>query len=228
MNRWAVVFPLVAALGCSSLDEGEGGVVALELRVPSPATLEVGETLQLSVRPLNKDGDSVAAAVTWLTPGDVVTVDPTGLVTGVSPGTGQVQARLGSLTSSLVSVGVLARADTLIIVGDSIFTVPLGQSVSPPLVVRLESFLPAAPVEARPVIYAVVTPVPEVPTRVQLAGGVLVDTLLTTADGTIGTVTLERVAGVTGPDSAVVEVRATRTRGAAVPGSGQRFIIRFE
>ncbi|MGI9041915.1 MAG: Ig-like domain-containing protein [Gemmatimonadales bacterium] len=228
MTRWAVLFPLAAALGCSRLDEAEGGVVALELRVPSPATLEVGETLQLSVRPLNSDGDSVAAAVTWLTPGDVVTVDQTGLVTGVAPGTGQVQARVGSLTSGLVSVGVLARADTLIIVGDSIFTVPLGQSVSPALVVRLESFAPVGPVESRPVVYAVVTPVQEVPTRVQLAGGVLVDTLVTAADGTIGTVTLDRVAGVTGPDSAVVEVRATRTRGAAVPGSGQRFIVRFE
>jgi hypothetical protein len=29
-------------------------------------------------------------------------------------------------------------------------------------------------------------------------------------------------------DSAVVTVRAERTRGAAVPGSGQRFVIRFE
>lgn len=228
MNRWVLLFPLAAALGCSSLDEGEGGVVALELRVPSPATLEVGETLQLSVRPLNSEGDSVAASVTWLTPGDVVTVDPTGLVTGVAPGTGQVQARVGSLTSGLVSVPVLAPADTLVIAGDSIFTVPFGQSVSPPLVVRLESFTPAGPVESRPVIYTVVTPVQVAPTRVQLAGGVLADTLLTAADGTVGAVTLDRVAGVTGPDSAVVEVRATRTRGAAVPGSGQRFIIRFE
>jgi hypothetical protein len=29
-------------------------------------------------------------------------------------------------------------------------------------------------------------------------------------------------------DSAIVTVRAERTRGAPVPGSGQRFIIRFE
>ena len=30
------------------------------------------------------------------------------------------------------------------------------------------------------------------------------------------------------PDSAIVEVSAFRTRGAVVPGSGQRFIIHFQ
>ena len=41
-------------------------------------------------------------------------------------------------------------------------------------------------------------------------------------------VQLVRVAGQPPVDSAVVTVRAERTRGAAVPGSGQRFVIRFE
>ena len=39
--------------------------------------------------------------------------------------------------------------------------------------------------------------------------------------------TLVKQAGVAPPDSVVVSVRAERTRGAAVPGSGQRFIVRF-
>jgi hypothetical protein len=36
------------------------------------------------------------------------------------------------------------------------------------------------------------------------------------------------VPGQIPPDTAIVEVRAERTSGAAVPGSGQRFIILFQ
>jgi hypothetical protein len=40
--------------------------------------------------------------------------------------------------------------------------------------------------------------------------------------------TLARVTGKTSPDSAIVEVRATRHRNTQpVPGSGQRWIVRF-
>jgi hypothetical protein len=39
---------------------------------------------------------------------------------------------------------------------------------------------------------------------------------------------LIRVVGQTAPDTAIVQVRANRTRGTPVPGSGQRFIILFQ
>jgi hypothetical protein len=47
------------------------------------------------------------------------------------------------------------------------------------------------------------------------------------SDGTAG-ITVSRVAGATVSDSVFVEVRASRTRGAPVPGSGQRFILLFQ
>jgi hypothetical protein len=57
---------------------------------------------------------------------------------------------------------------------------------------------------------------------------VQVDTVNTGTDGTVTGMQLLRLAGRPPVDSAIVTVRAERTRGAPVPGSGQRFIIRFE
>ena len=95
MSR-AVLLALLV-LGCSDLTEGPGGVVALEIRTPTPLTIEVGEMLDLSARPLNKDGDSIAAEVLWVAPDPTLAVEPaTGVITGVAPGTGRVQALSGS------------------------------------------------------------------------------------------------------------------------------------
>jgi hypothetical protein len=218
---------LAAALGCSNLEEGEAGIVALELQTPTVTDLEVGETAQLTAVALNRDGEVVQVPITWRTPDITVTVDGAGLVTAVSPGTGRVQASVGSLTSELVGFNVLAPADTLIIVGDSVVSVPAVPGTTGPLVVRLESFNPPGVLGSRPVVYQITGPT-EALTSVVLPGTVVIDTLLTAEDGTVSSVTLSLVTGAVAPDSAVVEVRASRTRGAVVPGSGQRFIVRYE
>jgi hypothetical protein len=220
----AVLLALLV-LGCSDLTEGPGGVVALEITTPNLRTIEVGEMLDLSARPLNKDGDSVAAEVIWVAPDPTLTVEPaTGVITGVSPGTGRVQATSGSLSSELVQFNVIARADTLIVT-DSIFTVAAGVPASPPLVAQLQTLSPAAaPLADRPVEYAIVTPTDG---SVTLPGGVLIDTLNTGTDGAVSSVTLNR-ANIAQPISAIVQVRASRTRGADVPGSGQRFTVTFQ
>ncbi|MGH7528127.1 MAG: Ig-like domain-containing protein [Gemmatimonadales bacterium] len=230
MRRWIRLVPLAVVLGCSSLDEGEAGAVAIELRVPLPDTVEVSETLQLTAWGLNANGDSIGLAVTWLTsdPAILTVGSEDGLLTGVSPGSARVQARSGSLTSALTSFDVIAPADTLIIVGDSVFDVPADQAASPPLVVRVESFNPAGPVIGRAVIYEITDPPETAAPTVVLPGSVRIDTLTTAADGTVAGVTLARVAGAVAPPTAIVEIRASRTRGAVVPGSGQRFIIRFQ
>ena len=223
MSR-AVLLALLV-LGCSDLTEGPGGVVALEIRTPTPLTIEVGEMLDLSARPLNKDGDSVAADVIWVAPDPTLAVEPaTGVITGVAPGTGRVQAVSGSLSSELVQFSVIVRADTLIVT-DSIFTVAPGLAGSPPLVAQLQTLAPApGPLPDRPVAYALVTPVDG---SVTLTGGVLADTVNTGTDGAVSSVTLNRV-DIAQPTTAIVEVRAYRTRGALVPGSGQRFTVTFQ
>jgi hypothetical protein len=199
-------------------------VVGLEIRTPENLTLEIGETLPLSARALDKNGDSVAAEISWRAPDATLTVDPvTGIITGVSPGTGRVQAFSGSLASGLVQFTVVPRADTLIVT-DSILTVAPGVAASLPLVAQLQSFSPAAPLAGGPVVYAVIDPVD---LSVVLPGGVLTDTVSTGTDGAVSSVTLNRV-NLAQPDTATVEVRAFRTRGAPVPGSGQHFTIIFQ
>jgi hypothetical protein len=223
------LLPLLAAAACSGLDEGEGGVVGLEVQFPEEPTLDVGDQVQLSARALDVDGETVDAEILWRASDAALSVDATGLVTGVEPGSSDVQAVVGSLTSERITFTVLAPADTLIIVGDSVFVIPIG--ADPPgtanMVVRLESRTPAGPVASRPVIYEITQPVAGATPVVQLAGGVQTDTVLTIADGTAA-IALSQVTGQTPPDTAIVEVRANRTRGSAVPGSGQRFIVLFQ
>ena len=229
MTRWARLLPLLAAAACSNLDEGEGGVVGLEVQTPELQTVEVGEQVQLSARALDVDGQPVDAEILWRASDTALSVDATGLVTGIAPGSSDVQAVVGSLASERIHFDVLAPADTIIITGDSILVIPI--AADPPgtatMTVRLESRSPAGPVGSRPVIYEITQPVAGATPVVQLAGGVQSDTVLTTTDGT-ASIALSQVAGEIPPDTAIVEVRANRTRGSAVPGSGQRFIVLFQ
>jgi uncharacterized protein YjdB len=96
------------ALGCSDLTEGAGGVVALEITAPTVSTIEVGQSLQLSARAVDKNDNTVAAPITWVAADPTLSVDAAGLITGVSPGTGRVQALTGSLASPVLSFTVTA------------------------------------------------------------------------------------------------------------------------
>ena len=229
MTRRAPGLVLLAFIACSGLDEGEGGVVAIEVETPTVSTLEVGDQVQVVARALGADGQVVDAAIDWQSTAPAVTVDDTGLVTGVQPGTAQVQASVGTLGSDRLDFTVVARPDTIIIVGDSVITLPA--LAEPPadtaLTVRLESLNPAAPVASRPVIFEITSPVPGAAPVVQLAGGVQIDTATTASDGTAN-VTVAAVSGQVPPDTAIVQVRAERGDGSPVPGSGQRFILLFQ
>jgi len=86
-------------------------VVALEITQPAVTTIEVGDTLRLSARALNRDGDPVDVPITWTTADATLTVDPQGLVTGIAPGPGRVQALTGSLGSALVSLTVIVTTE---------------------------------------------------------------------------------------------------------------------
>jgi len=229
VKRWTRLLSLLLLAACSGLEEGEGGVVAVEVEIPEVSTLEVGEQVQVVAHALDVDGQVVDVPLQWQSTTAAVTVDGTGLVTGVQPGDADVQAFSGSLPSEPVSFEVLARADTIIIQGDSVFTLPIGAEPPPTaiLTVRLETFTLPGPVGGRPVIFEITSPAPGATPVVQLAGGVQIDTLTTADDGTASAV-IGAVSGQVPPDTAIVQVRAERTGGAAVPGSGQRFIVLFQ
>jgi Bacterial Ig-like domain (group 2) len=224
--RPALLIPALLLAACSNLTEGAGGVVALEIQQPASLDLEIGETLALTAQALDKDGNPVDAAVTWRAVDPTLTVDPaTGVITGVSAGSGRVQAFAGDLSSGLLQFSVVPAADTLIVT-TPIVTVAPGAPASAPLVAALQSFT-AGPLQDRPIIYAIIDPPETVPHLVELPGGVLTDTLNTGTDGAVSSVTLNR-ATLAQPDTAIVEVRAFRTRGAPVAGSGQRFTVIFQ
>lgn len=228
MSRWVSLLLLLVVPGCSNLTEGAGGVVELQISVPAVTSLEVGELLQLSARALDRDGNPTNVPIDWRTSDATLTVDDTGLITGVAPGAGQVQAFVGSLGSDRISLTVLARADTLVLAGDSVVIVAPGVTASAPLVVQLQSFSQTGPLPDRPVVYAVTAP-PDVGVRsVELPGAVLIDTVSTGATGINQAITLNRVTDVPSPDTAIVQVRSYRASGADVPGSGQRFIVLFQ
>ena len=226
MRRFGLLLAALLA-ACSGLDEGEAGVVGLEVRVPGPDSVEIGESIQLAARPLNKDGDSVGAAVTWLSADPTATIDAaTGVLSGVSAGTARVQASVGALDSPLLTFTVVPPVDALVLTTDSVVALAAGVTASPPLGVRLDNVL-AGPLPSRSVIFAVTSPDPAAaPSPVVLLNGITADTVLTGADG-VAPNTLALVAGATPPDSAIVTVRAVHIRGEDVAGSGQRFIVRF-
>jgi hypothetical protein len=227
VKRWRRLLPLLAVAACSNLEEGQGGVVALEIQRPTSTTLEVGEQVQLSARALDADGETVDATIDWRASGTALTIDATGLVTAVTAGTAQVQAAVGALASEQVTFTVSARADTIIIVGDSVLTIPVAAPVPANPTVRVETLSPPGPVVAQNVIFDITQPIAGTTPVVQLANGDQSDTVGTTAEG-LATVALSLVTGQVPPDTAIVEVRANRLRGAVVPGSGQRFIILFQ
>jgi hypothetical protein len=188
--------------------------------------VEVGESIQLSVKPLDKDGDSVATPVTWLSADTSATIDAAGVLTGVSPGTAPIQASVGSLGSDLITFAVVAPADSLVLAGDSVLTVPAGTTAAAGMIVRLDSFHPPGALPGRRVVYAITSPDPAaVAPTVLFSDNAVADTVATTDDGT-ATAALAVVGPP--PDTVIVEVRAKRTRGAEVPGSGQRFIVLFQ
>jgi hypothetical protein len=63
VRGWAFVTLMV--LGCSNLTEGPGGVVELEIVTPATGEVEVGETLQLTARALDRDGNPLDVPITW-------------------------------------------------------------------------------------------------------------------------------------------------------------------
>ena len=223
-------------IACSNVTE-TNGVISLEVLAPLNPAVEVGDTLHLTARALDRDGNEVTTApIVWRTPDTTLAVDSlAGVVTGlVGPATGRVQAQTGTLASNFVTVTIQARPDTLVLEGPDTLRITTGTVTSPPLTTRLDTYSSGATaaLAGGTIIYEIIEPTfPTLADRtVELPGGIVLDTVTTGSAGMPSPeVTLSRVTGMTQPDSAIVEVRAFQARGSVpVPGSGQRFIVRIE
>ncbi|HEX6643812.1 MAG TPA: hypothetical protein VF037_03995 [Gemmatimonadales bacterium] len=236
MRGRALPFLFLIATACADITDAGDGVIALEVQPAVPAQVEVGDTITLVARALDRNGDPVAAAITWRTPdpANIYVESATGRVAGITPGTsGRVQATFGTLTSDLMALTVVARADTIEVPADTLVVDPLA-ATSPALAPRVATLVEgvSTALAGRAVIYEIVRPVfADVAARtVEITGtGALADTVASGADGLPSApVTLSRITGLTAPDTVEVSVRVHRRSGALVPGSGQRFVVVFQ
>jgi hypothetical protein len=225
----ALVAGLAAAAACSEISESDG-IIALAVAVPTDLALEIGETAALAAWGLTSEGDSVATNVTWVAADTTVGVDAVGLVTARFPGPGRVQAQTGPIVSDLITFTVTATPDTLIVPEPATLDVAPEAAASEPLLPRLETLDPSVPVPGASLTFRIVDPVFATPAdrTVELTGAVLERTVTTGSLGTPSTeIRVHRVTGTTQPATATVEVTASLTGGAPVPGSGQQIVVRF-
>lgn len=226
------VLAVVLLLGCSDVFDTTNEVVQVQVLANIVTILDVTDTSRVFAQALNKDGDVVSTApIDWLALDTTAQVDASGLVRADFPGQARVQAQSGTLLSNILNFTVVPRPDTVVIVGEDTLRVLVGEGSSAALVVRLDTYemgdtLPAG---GGRIEYKVVEPDSTQPRSVEFTGQVTIDTITTDAGGTSAVpILLNRVSGIMSPDSAIVEVTAFRFQIDTVPGSGQRYIIRFD
>ncbi|HWA40817.1 MAG TPA: hypothetical protein VG712_04345 [Gemmatimonadales bacterium] len=215
----------LAVAACSSLGES-GSAVSIELQVPSPASVEIGDTITVHARLLDVNGDSVGGTIRWRTPDTTVAIDSiSGRLTGLIATTGRIQAVSGSLVvpNPPLTFTVRPHADTLIVATDSLGVAP-GDSQSTLLLPKVATSAEVG-VQDATLILTVVFPADS---SALLNGTVRADTVLTSVSGEPGVALRIKQHGAVRPDSAVVQVEARRPSGAVVPGSGQTIRVIYQ
>jgi len=231
VRQFRHVAAMLGVLACSDVTSTGNGVIAIQVIVPADAAVEPGDTLILVAQALDKNGDVVNEPVYWRSrdPNLLTMVDSIGLLTTDSlTGAGEVQAYVGSLLSPLIPITVHPPSDTLALVGPDTMTVPDADTASATLDAAVQTLNPPGGVPSTSISYVVFDSLASLG-LVHFQGGGMSVRAETGSDGRpLVAVTLRRTNGVVQPDSVIVEVFAFRPSQAVVPGSGQRFIVRFQ
>ena len=106
MRKAAILAATMALTACSG---DPAGVSVFSVFITAPKeTIAVGETLQLTTVARDVNGVTIPSAkfTYTATPTSVVTVNASGLVTGIAPGTGSITATSAGQTSPPLSVTV--------------------------------------------------------------------------------------------------------------------------
>jgi hypothetical protein len=212
--------------------------IAIEIRFPAPPlpnVVEANDPDTLRARALDKNGDSVQATITWLTPDTtrLILDTLTGIAMAVpdSTGTVRVQARNGSLASDFVTLTLGPHADTLVAIAPDSFRVQASDTTAGPFVVRLRLQNPDSGVAGGTLLFRVIDPVYVNPAdrAVEFPGGPLLRVVATdTSGGPVTPVVLRLIPGQTWPDSVRITAGWTRPSGRPVPGSPDTFVVRFK
>ncbi len=230
------------AAACSPITTDLDRVIAIEVAGGTSRDVETGGMLQLMAAALDGTGDTVPdAVITWelidVDSGQVgFTLDPSGLVTAVSPGNGRVQARFETLRAGPITVSVIdVIPDSIAAVGDQRVTQGTADTTSPPLVVVVYDLTlappSAIPLDSQTVAFALTLPAPgsaeaqgfflTVGDTVPVGDPHRLDVL--TDDLGLATIVVRRLSPGTVPDSAVIHASL-----GSVAGSPLEFVVLFE
>ena len=115
MSRGVGVALAALITGCGSLPTTQEGVAFLQIEQPANRTIDVGDSLQLHALALDKAGHPLDVPIQWRTPDTTISVGTTGLVKGLAPDSGRVQAVIGDdeLVSDFITVIVKDTAAAL-------------------------------------------------------------------------------------------------------------------
>ncbi|PCC70136.1 hypothetical protein SAMN02745121_03543 [Nannocystis exedens] len=99
--------PETTVFACAPGQQG-GEVGEVEIDVEGPVQVQVGETLPVAAVVTDPDGEPLEATLTWKSSAELTLyVDGQGVLLGVSPGTVELTASAGEVTSAPVTVEVI-------------------------------------------------------------------------------------------------------------------------
>ncbi len=106
MRRAALLAATILLTACSS-DPMSAPILSVVITAPKP-TIAVGETLQLTAIARDVNGLTIpnASIAYTASPTSVISVNETGLVTGIAPGTGSITATSGNVSSPPFAITV--------------------------------------------------------------------------------------------------------------------------
>lgn len=211
-------------MACKSVNVDTGAIVALVTSVPDSGLVEVGDTIQPSAKALSAGGDTVPATIVWQALDTTVKVvdGATGKTVGVTGGTtGRIQARVGNLISSPVTLTVLPPLDSIGASGRTADTISASasDSLSDSFTVRAFALSGPHSLDARTIVLADST----FPAGVGAFTLLPKDTLRT--DGAGLAVFQLRFDGGSLPDSVVVLARSYHVDGTLVAPDSVRFVV---
>jgi len=198
--------------------------VAIEIVLPDSGRVEVTDTFRPRALALNGVGDSVQAEFSWASLDTAVLAvldSTTGVSLSKTIGPARLQAHTGNLFSNPQSVTVLARLDSIRVLGAARETVFAADSLSNSLQVQAFALGGAIPANRRVVFTATTFPV---------SGPVVTllpkDTVFTNPSTGVAAAQVRLHTG-TVPDSVVVTATMQHVNRTPVQGSPLTFVVEF-
>ncbi len=198
--------------------------VAIDIVLPDSGRVEVTDTFRPRARALNGIGDSVQAELSWASLDTAVLAvldSTTGVSISKTIGAARLEARTGNLFSNPQTVTVLARLDSIRVLGAARATVFAADSLSDSLQVQAFALGGAIPASRRVVFTKTTFPASD-----SMVTLVPKDTVFTNPSTGVAVVQVRLGTGPV-PDSVVVTATMQHVNRTPVQGSPLTFVVEF-